>query len=175
MIASLLDVSRISMGKLSIERAPVDLGALVRRVIAETQPTAELHRLVSRLPEDRLVIIGDELRLEQVIQNLISNAVKYSPHGGPVTVQLEQRDWYAWVSVTDQGIGIPRASLARLFQRFYRAENADQRRISGMGIGLYVVKEIVDLHGGTVGVTSTEGEGSTFTVCLPLLEETLTR
>jgi signal transduction histidine kinase len=85
-------------------------------------------------------------------------------------VQLEQRDWYACVSVTDQGIGIPRASLARLFQRFYRAENADQRRISGMGIGLYVVKEIVDLHGGTVGVTSTEGEGSTFTVCLPLLE-----
>ena len=82
---------------------------------------------------------------------------------------VEQRDTLACVAVTDQGIGIPEPAQAQLFSRFYRAPNVDPQQISGMGLGLYVVKEIVALHGGTVDVTSAEGQGSTFTICLPLL------
>lgn len=171
MMGALLDVSRIATGRLSIERVPMDLTALVRRVLDEVRPTLHQHRLEYTFPATPLVIVGDELRLEQVIQNVLGNAVKYSPQGGRVTVIVEQRDAHAWISVQDQGIGIPATAIERLFQRFYRAANADLRRISGMGIGLYVVKEIVDQHGGTITVESTEGVGSTFTITLPLPED----
>jgi signal transduction histidine kinase len=105
-----------------------------------------------------------------VIQNLIQNAIKYSPSGGRVTVQVERQAANACIRVSDQGIGIPAAALPQLFRRFYRAPNADSQHISGMGIGLYVVKEIVELHGGTVEVASQESQGSTFTISLPLLK-----
>jgi signal transduction histidine kinase len=116
------------------------------------------------------MISGDELRLEQVLQNLIGNAIKYSPNGGQVVVRAEQGDPYACISVEDQGIGIPASALPRLFSRFYRASNVNPQHISGLGVGLYVVKEIVALHGGDVMVDSHEGAGSTFTVRLPLLD-----
>jgi signal transduction histidine kinase len=96
--------------------------------------------------------------------------VKYSPAGGTITIRVEARGDQACVTVTDQGIGIPQASIPHLFQRFYRADNADSQHISGMGVGLYVVKEIVSLHGGDIEVTSTEGQGSTFMICLPQYE-----
>ncbi len=169
MVASLLDLSRLETGQLSIEQIPVDLGALAGRLVEEVQPSLDRHRLVLQVPATPLLIEGDPLRLEQVLQNLIQNTVKYEPEGGTVTVQVAQRDGAACVAVTDEGIGIPEHALPRLFSRFYRAPNVDPQQISGMGLGLYVVKEIVALHGGTVGVTSTEGQGSTFTICLPLL------
>jgi signal transduction histidine kinase/CheY-like chemotaxis protein len=168
MIAALLDLSRIQTGQLSIERGVFDLGALVRRIAEEVQPTLQQHTLELRLPEESIMIEGDELRLEQVLQNLISNAIKYSPDGGPVVVQAERQDEQAALSVSDQGMGIPADALPQLFQRFYRATNANDQHISGMGVGLFVVKEIVSLHGGMVDVVSSEGAGSTFTVYLPL-------
>ena len=131
------------------------------------------HRIELQGNDEPLLISGDDLRLEQVLQNLIQNAVKYSPMGGTITVQVEAREDWVCVAVHDRGIGIPEESLPRLFQRFYRAKNADAQHISGMGVGLYVVKEIVLLHSGEVEVSSTEGEGSTFTICLPRLEEAL--
>jgi signal transduction histidine kinase len=109
------------------------------------------------------------LRLEQVLQNLLQNAIKYSPEGGSVRVRLERRERWACLIVIDHGIGIPFEALTHMFQPFYRAPNTLERPIVGMGIGLYVVKEIVTLHGGEVDVTSAEGEGSTFVVRLPLL------
>ena len=115
------------------------------------------------------MVVGDELRLEQVLQNLIQNALKYSPDGEPVAVRVERRLGQAAVAVTDRGIGIPAAALPRLFARFYRAPNAEAQQIGGMGVGLYVVKEIITLHGGDVMVESVEGQGSTFTILLPLL------
>ncbi|HEU5101377.1 MAG TPA: ATP-binding protein [Roseiflexaceae bacterium] len=168
MIAALLDISRIEMGQLSIARAPMDLSALARRVVAEMQPTLERHTISYSDCGAPLMVDGDELRLEQVLHNLIGNAVKYSPAGGTVSVWLEQRGSHACAHVQDQGIGIPAESVPRLFTRFYRANNVDPESISGMGIGLFVVKEIVSLHGGTIEVTSQEHQGSTFTVCLPL-------
>jgi PAS domain S-box-containing protein len=170
MIGALLDLSRLQAGQLSIERAPVDLGALIQRVVEEAQTGLERHTLAYVPPNDQLAIVGDELRLEQVIQNLVQNAIKYSPKGGPVEVRAVRRGTMACISVTDQGIGIPQAALSRLFTRFYRAPNVDPQHISGMGVGLYVVKEIVSLHGGEVEVESQEGVGSTFTICLPLAE-----
>jgi len=168
MIGMLLDVSRIEQGLLSLERVPMDVTALVRRVIEEAQPNAAQHKLLLDIPAAPLVIDGDALRLEQVIQNLLGNAIKYSPGGGEVVVRVTPRDQMACVAVSDQGIGIPKDTLPKLFQRFYRAPNALDHRIEGTGVGLYVVREIVHLHGGELHVDSVERVGSTFTVCLPL-------
>jgi signal transduction histidine kinase len=135
------------------------------------QPTLTQHTLTCSDPGVGLIINGDALRLEQVLQNLVQNAIKYSPAGGAVAVQVEQRGQMVCVAVADQGIGIPQDALPNLFRRFYRAKNVEEQHIDGMGIGLHVVKEIVTLHGGEVTVASSEGQGSTFTVCLPLAEE----
>jgi signal transduction histidine kinase len=170
MILGLLDASRIETGQLSIERAPVDLCALVGRVVEEIQPTLVNHTLDFQIPSSTLIIDGDEVRLEQVVQNLLSNAVKYSPHGGPIVLQIDHHGQQARLLVTDAGIGIPAQDQPHLFQRFYRASNAATQYMSGMGIGLSVVKEIVTLHGGTVALESSDGQGSTFVVCLPLGE-----
>jgi signal transduction histidine kinase len=141
-------------------------------VIAEMLPNLHLHTLVHSGLEQPLILDGDEARLEQVFQNLLQNAVKYSPDGGLIKVQVECRDGYTYISVSDEGIGIPEAARDRLFQRFYRASNVDAVNIGGMGIGLYVVKEILSHHGGTVSVQSIEGQGSTFVIRLPLAATT---
>jgi signal transduction histidine kinase len=125
------------------------------------------HQFVIEGDDTPLLVQGDELRLEQVVHNLIGNAVKYSPAGGLVRLTLQQRGEQVSLAVTDHGMGISAAALPHLFDRFYRAPNAADHAISGLGIGLYVVHEIVVLHGGTVTVTSEEGVGSTFTVVLP--------
>jgi PAS domain S-box-containing protein len=168
MVMALLDVSRIATGQLSIEPEVVDLRALVQRIVAEVQPALDKHTVECQIPEETVLIDGDVVRLEQVLHNLVANAIKYSPEGGPVVVRLERDGDQARIAVIDRGIGIPKTDQSQLFERFYRASNADFRHLSGMGIGLFVVKEIVGLHSGTVGVSSTEGEGSTFTVTLPL-------
>ena len=116
------------------------------------------------------MILGDPLRLEQVLQNLIQNAAKYSAADTAISIEVARRDAQAAVAVTDQGIGIPLTALPRLFQRFFRAANVDEQHISGLGIGLYVIKEIVSLHGGSIAVESTEGHGNTFTVAFPLVD-----
>jgi len=173
MVLTLLDLSRLQMGQMTLQRAPLDLGALARRVVEEVRPTNTKHTIEYIGPDAPLMIDGDALRLEQVLQNLVQNAIKYSPAGGPVRVQVGGHADMVSVAVTDEGIGIPAASLSQLFQRFYRAANVDGRYISGLGIGLYVVKEIVSRHGGRIEVASVEGQGSTFTVWLPVLGHTL--
>jgi PAS domain S-box-containing protein len=167
MILALLDIARIETGQLSIERTSIDLVALVRRVVEETHALLDQQQLQLSCPSGPLMIMGDELRLEQVLQNLISNALKYSLNTGAVQIRVEQEHDTARIVVADQGLGIPTADIPRLFERFYRASNADVQHITGMGIGLYIVKEILLLHGGTITVESTEGEGSTFIVDLP--------
>jgi len=168
LVLAMLDISRIEQGQLALERAPLDLAELARRVVEELQPCLERHALRLDLPRTPLPVCGDALRLEQVLQNLLSNAVKYSPEGGPVELRLWSEGGRAAVAVRDCGIGIPPAAIPHLFARFYRAANTEARNISGLGIGLYVVREIVELHGGRIDVESAEGGGSTFTVWLPL-------
>jgi signal transduction histidine kinase len=170
MVATLLDVGRLELGQFALDRQPTELGALAARVVEEVRPTLDSHFLTLDLDQGEVCVDGDPLRLEQVLQNLISNAVKYSPGGGTVAVQVSRDERTARVAVSDEGIGVPSAALPNLFQRFYRADNAAAQSISGMGVGLYVVHEIVARHGGTVQVESVEGQGSTFTIVLPLLE-----
>ena len=169
MVASLLDISRLQLGQLSIEPLPLDLGALAARLVEEARPLLMEHSIEYIGIRASALISGDELRLEQALQNLIQNAVKYSPQGGAIIVRVACDDTCASVAVTDSGIGIPPEALPQLFERFYRAPNVDPQHISGLGVGLYVVKEIVELHGGTVDVRSQVGAGSTFMLSIPLL------
>ena len=167
MINALLDVSRIEQGRLRLEHGMLDLTALARRTVAEIQAMSSQQRFDVQSLDVPLWIAGDALRLEQVLYNLLGNAMKYSPHGGAITLSITAQDNTVRVAVRDEGIGIPARDLPHLFERFYRASNVSADNISGVGIGLYVVQEIVRLHGGTVTVESQEGRGSTFTICLP--------
>jgi signal transduction histidine kinase len=168
LINSLLDISRIQTGLFSLERSLIDLCIVCRRVAADVQVTTERHRIELICPEAPIVVEGDDLRLEQMLQNLLQNAIKYSPAGGPITVQLQRDSVSAVLSVSDQGIGIPQEAYSRLFQPYYRAGNSAGSVIGGMGLGLYVVKELVERHNGSIEVISAEGQGSTFIVRLPL-------
>jgi signal transduction histidine kinase len=171
LITDLLDVSRLQHGRLTPELELLDLRALVARVVDEFRPTVEPRIIVATGLDGPLTpVSGDAMRLEQVLHNLLSNAVKYSPAGGDVFVSLALSGGEAHIAVRDQGIGIPADALPQLFERFFRAANAEPRRIGGMGVGLFVVHEIVALHHGRVEVASVEGQGSTFTVVLPLAE-----
>lgn len=170
LIDQLLDVSRIERGQFSIDQQWLDLRVLAARVVENVRLTLTQHTLTLTVPDQPLLVLGDDVRLEQVMQNLLNNAVKYSPRGGPVTVALARAGADALLEVTDQGIGIPVDAQGHLFDSFFRATNAGQHS-SGFGIGLYVVKEIVTQHGGRVEVESREAEGSTFRVVLPLQVE----
>ena len=170
MLLALFDLSRIETGQLSIEWQPIDLCALLSQVVDEVQPALGQRVIELQQPGRPLIIQGDELRLYQVFDNLLQNAMKYSPEEMPILVTIAQHEAQVCVDVQDRGIGIPEAALPQLFERFYRAENVQAANVSGLGIGLFIVKEIVHLHGGEITVKSTEGQGSTFTVCFPLDE-----
>jgi signal transduction histidine kinase len=171
-IDSLLDITRVQMGQpLPLDRRPTDLVALAREVLDEQRPSADRHqlRLDASLPE--VVGAWDSARLERVLENLVSNAVKYSPDGGEITIEIrlerEADQPWAVLAVRDQGIGIPAADLPRIFARFERAGNV-VGQIPGTGIGLTAVRQVVEQHGGRIAVDSEEGVGTTFTVRLPL-------
>lgn len=169
----LLDVTRVQAGRLELQREPTDLVALARRVLARRQLTTERHALalVTTLPH--LVVHADPRRMEQVLSNLIGNAIKYSPEGGAieVTIGAEHETREALLSVRDQGIGIPPHEQAQIFERFARADNTQAYGIRGTGLGLYLCRELVEAHGGRIWLESTEGQGSTFFVALPLTSQ----
>lgn len=174
LVDQLLDVSRLQQGQFVIEPQPTDLAALVAEVVDEfriTLPERTTHTVAVHRPDAPILVAGDGPRLEQVLQNLLSNAVKYSPQGGPVHVRVRPTATEVILEVEDRGMGIPSADQARLFEPFYRASNGS-RQASGFGVGLYIVHEIVQRHGGRIAVASTEGQGSTFRVTLPLLPAT---
>jgi signal transduction histidine kinase len=172
MIDDLLDVARLEAGRpLELRREPCDLVALARRSVADVQRTTDRHRLCLVAEDGELVGELDCQRLERVLLNLLTNAVKYSPDGGDIEVTVRQDGPVAVVAVHDSGIGIPAADLPHIFERFYRASNVgDQQR--GTGLGLAAVQQIVEQHGGEISAASEPGAGSTFTVRLPLDEQT---
>lgn len=173
MISSLLDVSRIQSGQFALQQSLADLEALATRAVEEIRPTLEGHSVQIVGAGEPLPIMADELRMHQVLHNLLQNAAKYSPAGGNIEVRLARDGEWALLTVSDQGIGIPSEAMPHLFARFFRAANAEERRISGIGLGLYVVHEIVALHGGTIDVDSRLGQGSAFRVRLPLCADQL--
>jgi signal transduction histidine kinase len=167
LIDTVLDVTRSQQGRLQIEVQRLELTELVRQVVDELRPMLERHTLDVHLPAETITVLGDEIRLTQVLNNLLNNAIKYSPLGGTVDLSLNRNEEWISITVRDEGIGIPQADLVRLFQPFFRAANVDPKKISGFGLGLHTVHDIVTLHGGTITAESTEGQGSVFTVRLP--------
>jgi signal transduction histidine kinase len=164
LVGHLLDVSRLDAGRLALERQPTDLVALVRAVVSEARTWTDRHVIAVSAPPAVEAVV-DPLRLEQVLVNLLENAVKYSPDGGPIEVAIAWRGAAVEVSVRDQGLGISPDQREAVFERFAQA-HADSHR-SGLGLGLYICRQIVHLHGGEIVVESTEGTGSVFTVRLP--------
>ncbi|HEU4327782.1 MAG TPA: ATP-binding protein [Roseiflexaceae bacterium] len=169
MVDALLDLSRLRGGHLRLERRPLDLRAVAQRIADEVQPGLSKHELNVSLSDQPALVEGDALRLEQVVRNLVQNAIKYSPDGGEVALGVAAENGQLLLTVRDQGLGIPQEALAHLFERYYRVGGSETSSIGGLGVGLFVVNEIVRMHGGVVTVDSIQGQGSTFTVWLPSL------
>ena len=168
LIDGLLDVTRLQAGLLPLELRPLDLGEFLRGLITNLRPSLEHDALTLECPATRLPVLADRPRLAQVFRNLLDNAVRYSPVAAPLAVRVTPAGDQVAVAVVDQGIGVPAEAQALIFERYYRAANALRQNLAGVGLGLYLVREIVIRHGGTVAVSSAEGAGSTFTVILPL-------
>ena len=165
LVLKLLDASRLEQGKLVGDREPVDLVELARDV---ARRDSHQGRRITVSADAPVVGSYDPQRIGQVLENLVENAVKYSPADSEVAVAVSNRNGEAFIDVTDEGIGIPASDLPRIFDRFHRASNVDDRRFAGMGLGLFICKGIVEQHGGHISVESRIGAGSTFHVVLPL-------
>jgi len=168
LIDDLLDLSRLETGRLNLCKIPCDLHALAEEVACIFSNNKNKCEIVIRPANDLPAIHGDPDKLKQVFQNIIGNAVKYSPGGGTVTVWFESADEKITFHVKDQGIGIPKDQIAFIWDKFYRVDSSVTASIEGTGLGLAITKHIVEMHGGTVGVDSEIGSGSTFSVTLPL-------
>jgi signal transduction histidine kinase len=170
MINALLDTTRIQQGTIRLELRACDAMELTRKVVDTVQISTARHKIVFECPDPVIVARLDRARIEQVLRNLVSNAVKYSPTTNRIVVSLvDGPQDVTWI-VHDYGIGIPPEDLDRIFDQYYRGSNLGPHintQISGLGIGLYVSKVIVELHGGTIGVESRVNQGSTFIVRIP--------
>ncbi len=173
LIGDMLDLDRMESGRMSIRTTGVDINEVLSDAIARagSSPTVEFKAdLDPRLP----IVTGDRDRLVQVVSNLVNNAVKYSPDGGSVTLSSRSEGGFALVSITDTGVGIPPDEIGHVFERFRRVRSGAAQSIPGTGLGLTIVKQIVEMHGGKIWVESAVGHGSAFHFTLPLAAENVT-
>ncbi len=171
MLEDLLALAKSDAGEMVLDRHSFSLSDMLQHLYLQTRVLGEAGKLeivLSPNVAQEIFLVGDELRLRQVFLNLISNAIKYTPAGGRIEIILSVEGYSAQVSVKDTGIGIPAEHLPYIFDRFYRIDKARNRMDGGTGLGLSIVKSIVEAHEGTIGVQSTVGVGSTFSVRLPL-------
>jgi signal transduction histidine kinase len=167
LVTQLLDVSRIDAGRLGLEARGTDLVRLVADAVAAARTRSARHALALRAPAS-LTAWVDPLRLEQVLTNLLENATKFSPGGGPVEVRVWREGRQARVAVSDRGPGVPPDQRGRLFQRFFQARGSE--RMGGMGLGLYISRQIVELHGGRLTAEFPRAGGTRMVVALPLAD-----
>jgi PAS domain S-box-containing protein len=167
LIDNLLDVSRLQSGQMKLDRTDVRVDKMAERIVSDFRTQTGQHSFKIDFPADLPAVQADYERLRQVLTNLISNAIKYSPRGGRIMLSGRYDDKFVYVAVTDEGIGIPPGERDLIFERFYRVENVLSRRTQGAGLGLYLVKSVIDAHGGRIWVDSNLGEGSTFVFTLP--------
>ena len=173
LVDNLLDVSRLDAGQLDLQIQRINMIAVAQQILDQQRPAAGTRWLELDTASDELWVECDTLRIRQVVTNLISNAIKYSPPETTITVQVRETNpeqaneppQHVLVAVRDQGSGIPSDQQERLFQRFYRARSY---RAEGLGLGLYLSRQFVWLHGGQIWFESSEGDGSTFSFVLPL-------
>ena len=170
LINDLLDIGKIEAG-LEMELGACDLGAMAQDTIEQFkgQAVGKNHKLVYRGPAQPAMVLGDKLRLRQVISNLLGNAIKYTPAGGEIGATVQVKDSIALLSIEDNGIGIPPADLPYIFDKFYRVETKETADIQGTGLGLAICKSVVEKHGGRIWAESEPGKGSIFRVALPRL------
>lgn len=169
MVDNLLDVSKFDAGKLEFEKRPLAIVALIQQTILKLQGFAHQQgiQLAPNLPDSLPEIQGDSQRLEQVLTNLIGNAIKFSPAGKTVDISACQQDNYILIQVKDYGIGIPEVDLEQIFSRYYQANNKVEHTAKGSGLGLYIAKKVIEGHNGRIWAESQVGQGSTFNVTLP--------
>lgn len=170
-INDLLDVSRITTGKIALQHSSVDLAALVLSVVESVQPIADIKsvQLETKIQSDVMPVAGDADRLQQVLLNLLSNAVKFTPREGHIEVRLGHEGEYYLLEVADNGIGIEPSLLPHIFERYQQSKEPGAEKHDGLGLGLWLVRHIVELHAGSVHAYSEgKGKGSTFTVKLPI-------
>ncbi|MBV9708144.1 MAG: PAS domain-containing protein, partial [Chloroflexi bacterium] len=168
LITDLLDVTRIESGKLLLHVTSFDFDELVREIVEETQLTTTKHSIIQQL-DSAVILSADRDRIGQVLTNLLTNAIKYSPQADSVVVKTLCRDEALIVSVQDFGIGIAKQKQQHIFERFFRVEGETQFTYPGLGIGLYISAEFVRRHHGSIWVESEEGTGATFSFSLPIV------
>ena len=171
LIDDLLSVSRMESGRLVLDPRPLDLGTVVERILSPFRAMAATHTLRAKLPGSLPVVWGDPDKVEQILTNLVGNAIKYSPGGGEVLVTVEHDGDSVQVSVRDQGIGMSPRDMGQLFEKFYRVDRDEVRRAGGTGLGLYITKRLVEMHGGRLWAESWPGVGSVFSFTLPTSDE----
>src|SRR2546423_13886374 len=167
LVNDLLDLSQVQWGKLHLQYSSFYLADVLVESVRSVQASTEQHTIYLDIAVQDTKIVADKMRMSQVIGNILDNAIKYSPQGGQVTVKLEEREGDYFVSITDQGIGISQEYLDHIFERFYRVRNTASRQYSGIGLGLYVTRAIVEEHGGHIWVTNNKGLGCTFSFPVP--------
>ena len=171
LISNLLDMSRIEAGTLRVEPESTELIPIIQETVEEFQHTTQIHRFQIRVAHGLPTVHADPRRVRQVLRNLVENAVKYSPGGGPIDVAAEPLPDCVQVSVSDRGLGIEPEHLDRVFDRFYQVDSASTRQVGGSGLGLSICKAIVKAHHGRIWAESEPGVGSAFYFTLPLEEE----
>jgi two-component system CheB/CheR fusion protein len=172
LIDDLMDLSRIGSGKISLRREPIDLSHVIARAVETAQPgiDAQCHRLTVTMPDEPIYISGDAARLTQVFSNILNNAAKYTVQSGLISLVAQRRGEQAVVRIRDNGPGIPASMLSEIFSAFRQVDSSLSRSHGGLGIGLWLARQIVELHGGTIVATSEgPGQGSEFVVALPAL------
>jgi PAS domain S-box-containing protein len=167
LINDILDTSRLQVGALKLEMGDVQLDKLAESVVAKFQTQTNRHELTTKFPKHFPVVTGDVDRLAQVLNNLVGNAIKYSPRGGQICIGGHVGENEVVLSVSDEGIGISEADQEHIFDRFYRVDSALTRRTQGTGLGLYLTKAIIQAHGGRIWIDSDHGKGTTFRFTLP--------
>ncbi|WJV31508.1 ATP-binding protein [Rossellomorea sp. AcN35-11] len=169
LINDFLDVQRMESGRQTFEKKYEDVTPIIQQVIDNQRVNAPNHSFNLARDTDYTIVLGDKDKLSQAFTNLISNAIKYSPDGGTITVLFREGEESIFIEVRDEGLGIPQDAIPNLFTKFYRVDNSDRRRIGGTGLGLTIVKEIIETHDGEISVSSEVGKGSVFTVRLPMV------
>jgi signal transduction histidine kinase len=173
LIDDLLDIARIEAGKVELKRTTLDLTRLIQEVATVLHPPIEAkgQRLTLELAAALPTTSGDAERVRQILTNLLSNAHKYTPPGGCITVAARREAGRVRIDVHDTGIGLSPEDQARLFTKFFRAQQPMTREVGGTGLGLAITRSLVELHGGAITVTSVPGQGSTFSFTLPARQE----
>jgi signal transduction histidine kinase len=168
LISDLLDISRIQAGRVAMSIGPVDVPDVAETLAERSRPRSTIHRFETDFPPDFPIIRGDREKLRQALGNLVDNAIKYSPNGGTITLGGRAERDHVVLFVRDDGIGVPREEHSRVFERFHRIDTRLSRSTTGVGLGLYICRVIVEAHGGQIWVESDgTGQGSTFFIRLP--------